>query len=473
MAVDGSCDIGVIGLGVMGRNFALNMAGHGFSVAGYDVSAEKGRQLHSEIEAGSVVRVGSTLEEFVGFLRKPRAVLVLAPAGDPVDAVIRDLKPLLAPGDVIVDGGNSHFTDTDRRAAQLRSSGIIYCGMGISGGEEGARLGPSLMPGGPKEGYERVRPILEAAAARVDGESCVAYMGSGSAGHYVKMVHNGIEYGLMQLIAETYDLMTRGLGLKNDDLHSVYLEWEEAGTASYLIEITARIVARKDEKTGNMLLDLIRDEARQKGTGMWTSQNAMELQSPTPTIDAAVMMRNMSGRGAERRAVSDILYGPAASFEGDRDGFICQLERALYVSMILTYAQGMSLLDRASDAYGYGLNLGEVARIWRGGCIIRAALLEKIRSAYQSRPSLKDLLTDGHFVSEVMKHQGGLREVVVTAAGLGLPAPAFMASLAYLDSCRQARLPTNLIQAQRDFFGAHTYERVDMDGIFHTEWTES
>jgi 6-phosphogluconate dehydrogenase len=389
-----------------------------------------------------------------------------------VDSVIQDVLPHLEPGDMIIDGGNSHFKDTDLRAQTLAEKEILYLGVGISGGEHGARHGPSMMPGGPKDAYERVRPIFDAVAAHVNGEACMTYLGPGSAGHYVKMVHNGIEYGLMQLIAEAYDLMKRGLGLTDDELHAVYNQWNHAELNGYLMEITANIFLHVDEQTGKRLIDVILDAAKQKGTGMWTSQDAMDLQVPVPTIDIAVAMRNLSAFESERVAASKALGGPTPAFQGDREGFLGRLRNALYTAMIITYAQGMAQLRSASQAYEYDLDLEAVARIWRGGCIIRAALLEDIRTAYRTQPDLANLLVDSHFSQEVVARQEDLRTVVRTAAGLGIPTPGLMVSLAYFDGYRSAWLPANLIQAQRDYFGAHTYERVDARGVFHTRWEE-
>jgi 6-phosphogluconate dehydrogenase len=399
-------------------------------------------------------------------------VMMLVPAGHPVDAVIGDLLPHLARGDLIIDGGNSHFTETNRRGKNLADQGLQYLGVGISGGEHGARYGPSMMPGGPKEAYERVRPIFESVAAHVNGDPCVTYLGPGSAGHYVKMVHNGIEYGLMQLISETYDLLKRGLGLTNDDLHDVYAEWNKGKLTGYLMEITANIFLRVDDKTGNRLVDEIRDEARQKGTGMWASQDALELQVPVPTIDMAVAMRNMSALKAERVAASQVLKGPAPTPPEDRETFMEHLREALYAGMIITYAQGMAQLRAASEAYDYGLNLEGVARIWRGGCIIRAKLLEDMRAAYHAQAGLPNLLMDPHLREEILSRQEDLRHVVRYGAEVGIPTPALMTTLAYFDAYRSARLPANLIQAQRDYFGAHTYERVDSEGVFHTQWQQ-
>lgn len=466
------CDIGLIGLGVMGRNFLMNVADHGFAVTGYDVDAEKTEVLVKGKRTHHDIRPATALPEFVGLLRQPRAVMMLVPAGAPVDAVIEKITPLLEPGDLIIDSGNSHFKDTDRHGQALAEKKLGFMGMGMSGGKSGARHGPSLMPGGPREGYERVKPILEAAAAKVKGTPCVTHIGAGSAGHYVKMVHNGIEYGIMQLIAETYDVMKRGLGLGTDQLHAVFDEWNRTELSGYLIEITAHIFSHRDEKTGNPLIDMILDQARQKGTGMWMSWDAMERQVPTPTIDAAVMMRNLSARKAKREA-STSLSGPGKSFPGNRDAFLPALKNALYLGMLVTYAQGFDLLAEASHHYAYGLNLEAVARIWRGGCIIRAALLEDICSTFRGEKDFPNLLLAAHLRREVMARQEDLRRVVLTSVELGLPAPAFMASLGYWDALRSEWLPANLIQAQRDFFGAHTYERTDAQGTFHTQWQPS
>jgi 6-phosphogluconate dehydrogenase len=468
--IEQGCDLGLIGLGVMGRNFVLNLADHGFGVAVYNRTAAKTREFLEEEVGNRDIRAGYSLKEFIGLLRKPRAVLMLVAAGDPVDAVIKEILPFLEAGDLLIDCGNSHFTDTNRRGRQISSKGVLYMGMGISGGEAGARSGPSLMPGGPQAGYERIRPMMEAAAAKVNGDPCVAYLGPGSAGDYVKMVHNGIEYGVMELIAETYDLMKRGLGLNPRELQAVYEQWNQSELNSYLVEITAKIFGRRDELSGQFLIDQILDRAQQKGTGMWTSWDAMDLQAGTPSIDVAVVMRDLSGDLQERQEAARALSGPPPAFGGHKERFIGQLQKALYAGMIATYAQGMALLKKASQTYKYGLDLEAVARIWRGGCIIRAALLEEIRSAYINRPDLDNLLLDPDLGQAFMQRQGDLREVVKTAVALGLPAPGFMASLAYFDAYRSKRLPANLIQAQRDFFGAHTYERLDAAGSFHTEW---
>jgi 6-phosphogluconate dehydrogenase len=466
------CDIGLIGLGTMGRNFVLNLADHGTMVAVYNRTTEKIKDF-MENEVGSrPIQAGYTLQEFVGLLRRPRALILLVAAGEPVDAVLRELQPLLQPGDLIIDGGNSHFIDTNRRFKFLKGKKLHFMGMGISGGEAGARYGPSLMPGGSREMYDRVGPILEAAAAHVNGDPCITYLGAGSAGHYVKMVHNGIEYGLMELIVETYDLFKRGLGLTPAELAPIYDRWNREELNSFLMEITAKIFTRQDERTGKPLVEVILDQARQKGTGMWTSWDAMDLQVGTPTIDVAVVMRDLSDYKEERLAAARFLDTPPGTFQGDRQRFIGQVKNALYAAMIATYAQGMALLRKASTTYDYGLDLEAVARIWRGGCIIRAALLEDIRTAYKARAELPNLLLDPHLGQEFVNREADLREVVKVAATLGLPAPGLMVTLGYVDAYRSAVLPANLIQAQRDFFGAHTYERLDAPGIFHTRWEE-
>jgi len=464
-------EIGMVGLGVMGRNLLLNIADHGFSAAGYDKDASKVEALHQESKERDI-RGAVEIQEFIGLLRRPRAVMMLVPAGAPVDSVITDLLPHLDKGDLIIDAGNSYFKDTDLRARALAGKGIHFLGVGVSGGEEGARHGPSIMPGGPKEVYERVRPIFEAACAKVNSEPCVTWLGPGAAGHFVKMVHNGIEYGVMQLIAETYDLMKRGWGMSDDEVGEVYASWNKGELNSYLVEISGHIFSNQDEKTGKRLIDEILDVARQKGTGMWTSQSAMELQVPIPTIDLAVAMRDLSVFEKERGQADAIYARFVQPFKGDRVTFLMQLSHALYAAMIITYAQGMALLAVASDKYKYHFDLEAVARIWRGGCIIRAALLEDIRAAFRAKRDLPNLLLDPNLSHKIMGHQEHLRQVVCQAAEAGVPVSGLMVSLGYLDAYRSAWLPANLTQAQRDYFGAHTYERTDAKGTFHTEWEE-
>jgi 6-phosphogluconate dehydrogenase len=468
---EGKCRIGIVGLGVMGRNLLLNMAEHGFSVAGYDKEPEKVAMLRSEA-AGMSVQATSDVQSFVGLLQAPRAIMLLVPAGPVVDSVIRDLLPYIAADDMIIDAGNSHFTDTDLREKTLEARGIHFFGMGVSGGEAGARHGPSMMPGGLEPAYLRVKDILEATAAHVGGDPCVTYLGPRSAGHYVKMVHNGIEYGLMQLIAETYDLLKRGLGLNDDELGEVFAGWNQAELNGYLMEITAEIFRKTDEITGKRLVDVVLDAAHQLGTGMWTSQDAMALHVPTPTIDSAVVMRNLSGSQEVRSAISKKYGRPIHPTGEAREKAILLARNALYAATILTYAQGFAQLAEASRAYQYNLDLAAVARIWRGGCIIRSALLEPIRDAYHNQPGLLHLALDPVLGKALDDRLPDLRSLVLLAAGLSLPAPAHMASLAYMDSLRSTHLPANLIQAQRDYFGAHTYERIDQRGVFHTQWSE-
>jgi 6-phosphogluconate dehydrogenase len=464
-------DFGVVGLGVMGRNLLLNIADHDFAVAGLDLDPEKAAALEKEA-AGKRVQATTSAETFVQALRKPRALMLLVPAGKPVDAVIANLLPLLEPGDIVIDGGNSYFADTDRRVTTLAEKGIHFFGMGISGGEKGARFGPSMMPGGDRQAYERLRPIFEAVAAKVNGEPCVTYLGNGSAGNYVKMVHNGIEYGIMQLIAETYDLLKRGLGFDDDELQAIFQDWNKTELQSFLIEITGEILKKNDEVTGQRLVNVISDVARSKGTGKWTSQNAMDLQVPVPTIDMAVLMRDMSKYKEERVQAAALLSGEAApaGTGADKQALANQARNAFYFAMIVTYAQGLAQLRVASQAYDYGLQLQEVAKIWRGGCIIRAACLEDIRQAYQQDSDLPNLLLDPKVGGDLRDRQSDMRAIVKAAIDRGIPMPAFMTALGYFDAYRSATLPTNLIQAQRDYFGAHTYERVDQEGIFHTLW---
>jgi 6-phosphogluconate dehydrogenase len=464
------CDIGVIGLGVMGRNLAFNIADHGFAVAGYDLNKEKVDSLASEKKSTHTIHSTASIDQFVVLLKRPRAVLMLVPAGKAVDAVIESLIPHLDSDDLIIDAGNSNFEDTNRRLQSITQKGLHYLGTGVSGGEKGARNGPSIMPGGSQQGYRRVKPILEAAAAKVNESPCVAYLGNGSAGHYVKMVHNGIEYGIMQLISETYDLMHRGLGYTAERLARVYDEWSQGELNSFLVEITADIFRKKDDRTGGVLVEKILDRADQKGTGMWMACDALTIREPIPTIDAAVQMRNLSMRKNERQAGSQKLSGPAVQFSGDADRWVQRLGRALDAAVIITYGQGMAQLRRASETYGYDLDLSVVARIWRGGCIIRSALLDGIMAAFRKAPDLPNLLLDTELGGRMAERQSDLRQIIGTAVAWGIPVPGFMASLAYFDAFRSFRLPANLIQAQRDYFGSHTYRRIDSEEVFHTQW---
>ena len=472
--MSGQYEIGMIGLGVMGRNLLLNIADHGFSAAGYDKDLSQVEALRTEAGERTIMAAQSPAE-LVAALRAPRAVIMLVPAGKVVDAVISDLQPLLDQGDLIIDCGNSYFKDTDRREKALAEAGIHFMGAGVSGGESGARHGPSIMPGGRPDAYERVRPILEAAAAHVDGDPCVAHMGPGAAGHYVKMVHNGIEYAIMQLISEAYDVMRRGLGMSVSGMQEVFAGWNRREAASFLLEITADIFAEIDEESGRPLLDMIRDEAHQLGTGMWTSQDAMDLGVPVPSMDVAVAMRNLSSFKKERLAAARVLGGSKSAGEraataDERRDMLDRLGDAFFAAMVIAYAQGMAQLRAASAAYGYSLDLEAVARIWRGGCIIRAALLEDIRQAYLKDPELANILLDDTIGGKVLKRLDALAAIAGEAARMQVPVPGMMTALAYCDAYRSSRLPANLVQAQRDYFGAHRYERIDREGSFHTQW---
>ncbi|WP_121970203.1 NADP-dependent phosphogluconate dehydrogenase [Leptolyngbya sp. BC1307] len=464
---------GVIGLAVMGENIALNIERNGFPIAVYNRSREKTDAFMKNRTEGKNVVPTYSLEEFVAALERPRRILMMVQAGKPVDAVIGQLKPLLDPDDMIIDGGNSLYEDTERRVKELEAAGFNFIGMGVSGGEEGALNGPSLMPGGSKAAYDAIEPIVTKIAAQVDDGPCVTYIGPGGSGHFVKMVHNGIEYGDMQLIAEAYDLLKNVLGLGHKELHEIFAEWNKTEELdSFLIEITANIFTKMDDETGKPLVELIVDKAGQKGTGRWTVMSALDIGVSIPTITAAVNARIMSAIKEERAIAAPQLNGPSASFDGDTKEFVNKIRDALYCSKICSYAQGMDLLSKASDMNGYSLDLGETARIWKGGCIIRAAFLNKIKHAYDQDGKLPNLLLAPEFKQTILDRQSAWREVIATAAKVGIPVPAFSASLDYFDSYRRSRLPQNLTQAQRDYFGAHTYERTDKDGFFHTEWME-
>ena len=464
---------GVIGLAVMGENLALNVESRGFPIAVYNRSPEKTQTFMATRAQGKDVKAAYSLEEFVQTLERPRKSLVMVKAGGPVDAVIEQLKPLLEAGDMIIDGGNSLYEDTERRTKDLESTGLGFVGMGVSGGEEGALKGPSLMPGGTQTAYQELEPILTKIAAQVDDGPCVTYVGPGGAGHYVKMVHNGIEYGDMQLIAEAYDVLHNGLGLSNEKLHSVFSEWNTTDELnSFLIEITADIFRYVDPETQQHLIDLILDSAGQKGTGRWTIVSSLELGVPIPTMYAAVNARVMSSFKAERVAASQELTGPTHQYSGDVEAFIPKVRDALYCSKMCSYAQGMALIAKASADFNYNINLPEISRIWKGGCIIRAGFLDKIKKAFNDNPALPNLLLAPEFKQSILDRQAAWREVLILANELGIPVPAFSASLDYFDSYRRASLPQNLTQAQRDYFGAHTYERTDKPRgeFFHTEW---
>ena len=470
--------IGLIGLAVMGENLALNIESKGFPIAVFNRTTAKTTAFVNGRAAGKKVVGTTTIEEFVQSLERPRRIILMVKAGEAVDAFITQLLPHLEAGDILIDGGNSFFKDTERRIERCKEAGIHYFGMGVSGGEEGALHGPSIMPGGGNaEAYAHLEPILTKIAAQVDDGACVTYIGAKGAGHFVKMVHNGIEYGDMQLIAEAYDLLRHAVGLSPDELHDVFAEWNRGELQSFLIEITARIVNFKDQETGEPLVDVILDKAEQKGTGKWTSQVALDLGIPIPTISAAVDARFMSAHKRERVAASLLLTQHATRntqhATRNTQSFISDVRAALYASKICSYAQGFALMRAASQEFGYHLNFGEIARIWKGGCIIRAVFLDRIKQAFARNPELPNLLVDDEFREEILAREEAWRNVVRAAVELGFPVPAMSASLAYFDAYRRERLPANLIQAQRDLFGAHTYERVDKEGVFHTEWGAS
>ncbi|MDP9364176.1 MAG: NADP-dependent phosphogluconate dehydrogenase [Chloroflexota bacterium] len=465
----------------MGENLALNIARNGFPIAVYNRTVTRTQEFLRERGDGAPIHGAPSVREFVASLARPRRILLMVKAGAPVDSVLAELTPLLEPGDIVIDGGNSFFQDTERRFQQMTERGLNFVGMGVSGGEEGALNGPSLMPGGPRDAYDLLEPMLVAIAAKTEAGPCVTYIGPGGSGHYVKMVHNGIEYGDMQLIAETYDIMRRALGMEATEIAEVFARWNEGKLASYLVEVTAAVLTYKDLETGRPLVDVILDQAEQKGTGRWTSQNALELGTPTPTIDAAVAARIMSSKKEQRVIASKVLQGPdsasngratVAGLDGDATtDLLSALEDALYFAKVSSYAQGMALLRAASEIYRYDLNLAEIARIWKGGCIIRAALLDPIRQAFGEQPDLDNLLLAPHVAASINASMAGCRTAVTVARRYGIPCPAMSASLDYVDTYRQERLPANLIQGQRDFFGAHTYKRLDKEGTFHTVWT--
>ena len=468
------CDIGIIGMAVMGENLALNMESKGFFLAIFNRTTEVTENFAAARAKNKNIQPTRTLEEFAAALTRPRKAMIMVKAGAPVDSVIFQLAPLFEKGDVIIDGGNSLFTDTQRRGKELESRGIHFVGCGVSGGEEGALKGPSLMPGGSRESWEIIAPIFRKIAAQVDGEPCCRYMGPDGAGHYVKMVHNGIEYGDIQLICEAYAILKDVIGMSADELAGVFTEWNKGELESYLIEITSQIFRKIDSDTGKPLVDVILDKAGQKGTGIWTIQSAIKQSVVISTINAAVEARVISSRKEERVAASKILPQPRArQFKGDRTRLVKAVHDALYASKIVSYAQGMKLLGAASTEYNWNLNLGDIATIWRGGCIIRAKFLNRVVEAYQRDSTLQNLLLDRYFTKIIRKAQRNWRVAGSNAIKHGVAVPAFSASLAYFDSYRQARLPANLLQAQRDFFGAHTYERIDKPGVFHTEWMKS
>jgi 6-phosphogluconate dehydrogenase len=465
--------IGLIGLAVMGENLVLNMASHGYRVAVFNRTVARVDDFLAGRAAGKDVVGAHSIPELVAALEKPRRVMMLVKAGSAVDALIGQLLPHLDPGDILIDGGNSFFADTVRRAKDLEAKGFLFIGAGVSGGEEGALKGPSIMPGGSERAWPRVKPIFQDIAAKVDGVPCCDWVGADGAGHFVKMVHNGIEYGDMQLIGEAYALLKQALGLQPPELHAVFTDWNRTELDSYLIEITAKIFTRKDEETGNYLVDMILDAAGQKGTGKWTSQIALDLGVPVTLITEAVFARCLSALKDERAAASGALRGPRAKFKGDPRRFTEDIRQALYASKICSYAQGFALLRAAAGTYGWNISPGNIALLWRGGCIIRAQFLNRIKEAFDRKPGLANLLLDKHFRRAVAKSQSSWRRVVREATRLGVPIPTLASALSYYDSYRSANLPANLLQAQRDFFGAHTFERTDRPrGEFvHADWT--
>ena len=465
-------DFGMIGLGVMGSNLLLNMADHGFKVIGYDKNPDKTKQLESSATKDTIVKGVNTLSEMIAALGKPRKLMMLVPAGNPVDSVIAELIPLLNDGDIIIDGGNSHYVDTLKRITLLKEKKLHFMGIGISGGEQGARLGPSFMPGGDREAYAEVAPILNSVAAKVDDQPCVAYLGNDAAGHYVKMVHNGIEYAIMQLISECYDILHNGLGLNNDELHNVFSKWNKGEMQSFLLEITADIFLQKDDRSEGRLVDMILDKAGAKGTGKWTSEAALNLPEPIPTIDMAVMVRNISALKDERTAAHSLYKQEPKKINISREDCIQQLNDALLFCTVVSYAQGLSMLAKASMLLKMEIPLPEVIRVWKGGCIIRSSLLNLFETAFGKTPQLQNLLLDDNIALVLKGKYEGLKGVVATATANDYPISAMSASFNYFNAYGRKKLPTNLIQAQRDFFGSHTYERVDVPGAFHTDWLQ-
>jgi len=462
----------MIGLGVMGSNLLLNMADHGFRVIGYDKNPEKTKTLEASAKQGTVVKGVNTLQQMISALKKPRKLMMLVPAGNPVDSVIADLLPILEEGDIIIDGGNSHYTDTVKRIDFLKAKKLHFMGIGISGGEQGARLGPSIMPGGDRDAYKEVEPVLKAVAAKVEGQPCVAYLGNEAAGHYVKMVHNGIEYAIMQLISECYDLLHNGLGMDNDELHGVFSKWNGGDMQSFLLEITADIFLMKDEKSDNRLVDVILDKAGAKGTGKWTSEAALDLPEPIPTIDMAVMIRNISSLKEERIRAGKLYQPVLKRLNASKEELVQKLHDALLFATVTSYAQGLSMLARASGELKMEIPLQDVISVWRGGCIIRSSLLNLFGRAFAKDKQLQNLLLDEEISVLLKSKVANLKEIVNIAFSNDYPVSALSASLNYFNAYTREKLPTNLIQAQRDYFGSHTYERIDAAGIFHTDWQQ-
>jgi len=463
-------NIGLIGLGVMGQNLALNIVSKGFSLSGFDLDKAKLAMFSKKIE-GEDIFLADSYKNFVDSLESPKKILIMVPAGSAVDSVINNILPFLSVGDILIDGGNSYFGDTVRRINELTGKGILYVGTGISGGEEGALKGPSIMPGGNFDAWKYIKPILQSIAAKTeDGYACCEWIGHGGAGHFVKMVHNGIEYADMQMISEAYNLMVNLLKLSTDEMQQIFLDWNKGDLKSYLIEITSHILGVKDSDTGKPLIDLILDTAEQKGTGKWTGQTSLDLGAPAMTITDAVFIRMLSSLKNERVEASKVLNGPTKKINVNENEFIEMIRRALFCSKICSYAQGFQLLKIADNEYKWELNYGNIALLWRAGCIIRAQFLTKIRDAYLRNPEIKNLLLDNYFANIIKEYQDSWRKVISVACEYGIPVPAFMSALFYYDCYRSAVLPANLLQAQRDYFGAHTYRRIDKEGIFHTEW---
>ncbi len=463
-------DFGMIGIGVMGSNLLLNISDHGYAVIGFDIKPERGRALEAAAKPGTTVKGVSDLKEMISGLKKPRKMMMLVPAGKPVDDVIANALPYLEEGDILIDGGNSYFKDTLRRVNELQNKSIHFFGMGISGGELGARLGPSMMPGGDKDAYQYLKPILEAIAAKFDNTPCVAYMGNGAAGHYVKMVHNGIEYAMMQMISEVYDLLHRAAGYNNPALHKIFAKWNEGELQSYLIEITAEIFKTKDSETDKFLVDVILDQAGSKGTGKWTSQEAMDLPVAIPTIDMAVAMRDLSVYKKERTEAGKLYAPDIEKVEYKEEELLLQLQDTLYFCFAMAYVQGLTMLSKASEVLNLQTHLPDVVKVWRAGCIIRSAMLQQFNTAFEAAPDLSNLLLDDTIAAIIKQKEKSIRKIISLGIASKIPMAGISSALAYFDAYCSERMPTNLIQAQRDFFGAHTYQRIDKTGVFHTEW---
>lgn len=468
--MDQQYDFGMIGLGVMGSNLLLNIADHHFAAIGYDLKPERTKALEDAATPGTIVKGVNDLALMVAALKKPRKIMMLVPAGKPVDEVISSLLPLLEKDDIVIEGGNSFFKDTIHRIAFLQDKGLHFFGMGVSGGEMGARTGPSMMPGGDKKAYQYLQPILESIAAKADGEPCVAYMGNDAAGHYVKMVHNGIEYAMMQMISEVYDLLHRGMHFSNEDLYKTFKQWNKGELQSFLINVTAEIFKVKDAETDRFLIDLILDKAGSKGTGKWTSQEAMNLPVSIPTIDMAVAMRDLSVYKDQRTKAAEIYKPSVNKIKTPADVFVNDLEGTLYFCFLIAYAQGLNMLQKASEVHKMNIPLPDVVKVWKSGCIIRSGMLKNFSAAFSADAQLPNILLDPSIASIMKEKEQAVRNIITTSVNARIPVPGIMSALGYYDAFLSARLPTNLIQAQRDYFGAHTYQRIDKEGVFHTEW---